>query len=576
VLSLKTFCNINKESEEMDFLIIKNKYNQVAMHHSFVTSFKEVEREGVYIKKLGHLDYIISEEPHKTLLEFGDVFDVRSSGTGRKKGTYYTITIKNDFIIVEADPFGYFPVFYAEIKDLLVVSSSFETILSYMESKNEDPVFYQQMAFFFTPIGKTTAVKGISRLEYGSILEIGHEGFKHKKIRLFSDFLTSSPESFKRSIHDVVDCFIANTSYYLEENNAIALTGGYDGRSIVACAHHFNKAIHAFSYGKRGSADVEVPIKIADKLGIDYQFIHLDDEYLKNAYRESVIDYIIKTGGLNGFQYPQSVFHIRVIAQNYSSIVTGYVGSEVIRSPKEPDDEIVSPVIFHFMTGNLDKAKSWITDRMWRLKSIQLLESDYHPNDTLSLVYDLQQSLPAELSANQRLFTYMYENCFMNLFGAWIYNGMHYAKVRIPFLDTDFFDLVSKTKVSAFYLNFPENNMRKRLQSCSFYAYLFDRAWPELGRIPISKGYSPHQLITPLGSLSVALAYVRSRNFKDPNGLDKLGSISGALSYIELLKKNNVFTWDLLDSISETVHGDSYSRSHGFMALSRLETKRRF
>lgn len=560
----------------MDFLIIQKRHNQVALRHSFVDSFKDIEREGIYIKKLGHLDYVVTTKPQQTVLEFGDVIEIHNSSTGRKKGIYYTIAINNDCIIVEADTFGFLPVFYAEINDLFVVSSSFKMILGFMELKNEDPEFYHQMAFFFTPIGGTTAVKGVSRLEYGANLEIGAEGVNQKKIRGYSDFLTSIPKSFKESIYDVVDCFIANSKHYLEDDNAIALTGGYDGRSIVACAHHFNKRIHAFSYGKRGSLDVEVPILIADKLAIDYRLLQLGEDYLENYYEDCVHEYITRSGGLNGFLYPQSLYYVKELSKEYGNIATGYVGSEIIRSSKEPDCEVVPPVVFHYLSGDVVKAKQWIASMIPRLTQIQLLNGRHHPDDTLQLIDSLQKAQPNDLTANQKLFTYLYEHCFMNLFGTWVHNGMYYAKIRVPFLDSDYFNLVSKTKVSAFYLDFPERDMRKRLKSCSYYAYLYDRTWPELGKIPISKGYTPKQLIRPLGSISVALAYAKAKRTEDPNGLDKLSSVSGALKHIDKLKQDNSDNKDLLDSIWEFVHGDSYSRSHGFMALSKIETERMF
>lgn len=559
----------------MDFLIIVETRDIGKIDFNTVLDIGTIDKPGIHYTKFAHLAYHYNHDQTGKRLIFGDVIGGKSSKVGECKGIYYSVQLSSNKIVVQADRFGILPVFYSIKGGRVIVSSDYKVVYNMLDEHIIDDQFYIQMASFYTPIGKSTTHLEINRLEFGLILEISIDGIKTIKTRSFCDYLSSNPISFKDGIKDVVDCFIANSRCYFEDSNAIALTGGYDGRSIVACAHHFNQKFYTFSYGKRGSLDVEVPLEIAEKLGIDYRFLHLDDEYVRNEYCDCAMEYIRRSGGLNGFLYPQSLYYVKVLSSDFSNIITGYVGSEIIRSSKEPDCEVVPPVVFYYLSGEIEKAHQWLLDRAHNLKQIQLLPENYCPDDTLNIIDGWCKTLPNGLTANHKLFTYLYECCFMNLFGTWVHNGMRYAKIRVPFLDIDFFSQISKTQVSAFYLDFPEKNMRKRLKSCSFYTYLYNQAWPELGRIPISKGYSPNQLIRPFSSLSIALAYAKARRMKDPNGLDKLGSVSGAIAFLDDLNNDYGVDRDLLDSIRKNVLGDSYNRSHGFMALTKFVARKK-
>ncbi|MFA6725339.1 MAG: hypothetical protein WCS13_01355 [Candidatus Cloacimonadaceae bacterium] len=548
----------------MNFLIIKDK-DIVNINVSYIDNLSIINDPGIYILKLSHINYIESNNDNFKIIKFGDILNY-------DKGLYYTIKQNYNYIEIYSDIFNYLPIYYAEKDNKIIVSSSYKEISRLINSFEYNKRYYVYLTLFYTPINDITLNKYIHRLSFGSSLIIKDNGIEIKKKYRFYDYFSKQPLSYKKdNINSVVDSFIDNIKYYYDDENAISLTGGYDGRSIVSCAHYYNKDFHTFSYGKKGSLDVEIPMYIANKLGIEYELIELDGDYLLNSYQINVDEYIYRSGGLNGFLYPQSLFYVKKLSNYCKNIMTGYVGSEIIRSFKEYDCEILSPIIYYILLNNNKKLDEWINLRYQEWNDLNLITSQTMIAESINDIKDYFNELPSDLTQYQKLLTFLYENLFINLFGTWVYNGMHYARIRVPFIDPEFFSLISKTKVSAYYMKFPENNLRKRLNSCKFYSYLYRKTWPQLGKIPITKGYTPEDLITPFGFIRVALAYRNAKNFKDPNGLDKLSTVTGALNYINNLENLSSISNEEANILRATIKSDAYSRTYGFLALSKIK-----
>jgi len=553
----------------MDFIIIINNndmnINNMNIKVNYVNKLSNYNDSGIYILKLSHAKYIDIVNNSSRIIQFGDIIDKS------KKGLFYTIKINSISIEINSDIFGYLPIFYSIYDNKIIVSSDFEQISSMVNQLEYNEKYYPQLTLFYTPLGNSTINKLIHRLTFGSLLIIKNHKIEIKNQYRFYGYFENKPLSYKENIDSVVDSFIDNIKYYYDDENAISLTGGYDGRSIVSCAHYYKKNFHTFSYGKRGSLDVEIPTYIANKLGIKYELIELDKDYLLNRYQINVDEYIYRSGGLNGFLYPQSLFYVKKLSSSCKNIITGYVGSEIIRNFKQYDCEILSPIIYYILLNNNKKINEWINLRYREWKELNLITSKTMIVESINDIKDYFNELPSDLTQYQKLLTFLYENLFINLFGTWVYNGMHYARIRVPFIDPEFFSLISKTKVSAYYMKFPENNLRKRLNSCKFYSYLYRKTWPQLSKIPITKGYTPEDLITPLGFIRVAVAYRKAKNFNDPNGLDKLSTVTGALNYIDNLENLNYIGSEEANILRATIKSDAYSRTYGFLALSKIK-----
>jgi len=57
---------------------------------------------------------------------------------------------------------------------------------------------------------------------------------------------------------------------------------------------------------------------------------------------------------------------------------------------------------------------------------------------------------------------------------------MHYAKMRVPFLDMDFFETIVQTEVSQFYRSFLETSMLKRIKGQRLYPAIINKTFSKL------------------------------------------------------------------------------------------------
>ena len=69
------------------------------------------------------------------------------------------------------------------------------------------------------------------------------------------------------------------------DHTAIALTGGFDSRSVVALLGEDLINYQFYSYGIKGSWDLDIPKEIAKKLSLQYSSILLDESYEKEFSR---------------------------------------------------------------------------------------------------------------------------------------------------------------------------------------------------------------------------------------------------------------------------------------------------
>jgi len=558
----------------MDFIVKIKLDSTYKFKYSFCEEIKKVsvDLNNVYIEKLSHLDYVVDSNDIRTQIAIGDVIatDNSSSDLSKTKGIFYLLTFWNNSkgLSIECDEHSLLPLYYSKHDDYILVSSSFIILASNLAKKTYNSDFYAELAILYSQIDGSTFYKEIIRLEYGQIIDISQD-FKVVRKKRFFDSFTKSPQSFNSSIEKISNAFIKTSKLYFNEPCAISLTGGFDGRTLTACAHFHHVEFTNFSYGKKGNGDVDNPLMIAKSLKLSYNLIELDNNYLSNSYQESVNDYLRLSGGFNGFQYPQSQYYVKKLAGENKIIITGYLGSEILSSTKGEDDEVCPKFVLDYLKSGSQNDDIIYTQENVLLE-LGLINDRQAVKEVLIKMRNYFLSLPDDLSLNQKFSTFAFENIYRNTFGTWIYNGMHIAKIRVPFLDHEFFSEISKTEVSQFYRPFLETNPIKRLKGQLLYSKILMKTWPQLNRITSSKGYAPADILTFYGRIKIALGRILKNNkYKEHHGLDKMSTNSGAIQYFE--KENFDKALFNKEEIRILLQKNSISRSICFLSLSKTE-----
>ena len=558
----------------MDFIIKRKKQSgNSKCTFQFVHTLSEIHMEDnvLYIERLNHLDYIEAANDMGLQIAIGDVIDSRNhlKDLSLCKGLYYLLMVrKDDSIEIKTDNHSLLPIYYMEQNEETYVSSSFMALTKYVNNKTENPNFYIDLALFHAPLGDDTYLREIKRLQYGEKI-IWDNDLQIIRIKRFYDYFVENPQSVKESLSRLSDIFIENSQPYLKDSCAVVLTGGFDGRALTGCAHYYNTDFISFSFGRRGNGDVENPLFLANKLGLKYHLVELEEEYVQNHYYQSVKDSLFLSGGLSGFQSPHSLYCVKEMAKHRSIHVVGYLGSEVFANIKKGNDEITSQSVIDSVSDGINK-NNYAYSIYDTLKQLNLVNEIVDIDKALERLHRYIQSLPKNLTQNQKLSVHLFECIVRSTFGVWATNGMHYAKIRLPFVDDTFFSVLATTKLSSFYRAFLDNNLYRRMDGQRLYPEILKKTWPALNTLMSSKGYAPSDITSRIGIYKLMMSKYFSINPYKEKLLDNRSTIAGANHYL----KNDI-NWNngVRNQIYNILGNNLMLNSLVYWALSKKEFK---
>ena len=378
------------------------------------------------------------------------------------------------------------------------------------------------------------SLKEIYRLNYGCCISINNDKLEIKKIRRIYDFFTSKPESYYKALRKITNSFINESKSYFDLRNDISLTSGFDGRTVVAVAKYHGVEFQTFSYGKEIYSDVNIPQKLSKKLNFKYVNLSVDELYIKERHINYVRQYLKYSGGMNGFLYPMPLYSADNKDRGANTIITGYCGSELLRNP-----HFGGAVTSQFIIDYLRFSKNKFFEN---LKNYSIFKNDClkYDEENINILYNkidaFFSNLPSELSLNQQIAVFEFEETQPKIFGTWVYAGMHYQRIRVPFMDPQFFSKIAKAKVSQFYRKFMEQNPLKWYIGQRFYSEIIKKTWSDIGKIISGKGYSPEDLITFKGKFRLIKGYIQKERKKGKANYDNLSLISGLEYYINTNK----------------------------------------
>ena len=479
-------------------------------------------------------------------------------------------------VYVTSSAFGLLPIYYH--KDYSIISSSVE-----LARKNSDTEFtinkkwtISQLLFNYQ-FGNDTLYNEIYLLSAFTYFKI--EGDKTSGIKYFdvANSFLEKPISWKKAINSLSNLFIKTSELYIpQEKSVISFTGGFDGRTLVSVATHFNKNFETFSYGKIENDDVHIPLKNSKELGLPHFWLDLDKMYSKEHYIESSIEYIKNTNGANGFLYAQVDYSAKKVSEKSPVLVSGVCGSELFRAAHSSGAVTSKALLNLFQLESIEEyRKSIINSGVFKY-----IEKESHSNEIEDLIqesWNYKLSLPGKLTKNQKLYVFVYEEIFRKFFGDWVIAQMKYVKVRTPFIDFDFFKAIVETELSGAYSDFLTENPLKRFKGQVFYADVIKKTNKRIYKMKTGKGYAPKIIREPILRPLLLIPFLRKRLHRKiiSTNLDNLGIISGIEKYKEALMKlkdNNQFNKEklLFDLNNLTPYTSEVERDNLLMSISLL------
>ena len=449
------------------------------------------------------------------------------------KGFFYGVLFdpQNGSIIFFNSMFGILPLFFFNDGKIISISNNPGLL---QKNSNVEPVvnrqFVLEQMLFNYPLFDSTPFTGINQVPSNSYLEIKDNKCNIRKHTHIDNFFSSDPIPWRNSKKNIADLFIQNIRDYFPDNAfQISFTSGFDGRTIVACAKHFDRNFSTYSFGADWNTDVTLPQKDARNLGISFSPLLLNNpNYIENEFWETGKKLVDSTGAMGNMVYTHFLYAAIKAGQNSEPLVNGFFGSELFRA-LHLTGAMTSPELVAFFRNpagdswieGIRQSPKWkfLVKGMFKNELEETIESlkTFHNNYKLSTI-----------SRNQFFYIFVLEEIFRKFFGPLITAQMYYRDVYSPFLDFSFIKELLKTELAGANNPFFTHNPLMRIRGQIVYAEILKRTNHYLYYNTTGKGYRPADVLEPYRRGLILIPFISKRlkrRLKKEN-LDNLGLIS--------------------------------------------------
>jgi hypothetical protein len=258
------------------------------------------------------------------------------------KGAYSILVYDHEMnsLSIITDPLNVRYVLFKEYNGFWLISTSLDAIIAYMKEQGTEPELnwkslIQHYLFDFI-LDDETFIEGVNIVPPATIITLDINGIKTEKYwDIFKEVIVEKPIYSSRESSKLINSYLKeHIKNYIDspENTSIALTGGYDSRTLTALLGKEAVKYSFFSYGYGQSWDMSIPKKIAKKLGLNFRSYLLDQDFEKNFDQNVTLSLSLSQGTA---LFTQA--NIPYIYQNFfktkTSIFTGLFGSELIKFP---------------------------------------------------------------------------------------------------------------------------------------------------------------------------------------------------------------------------------------------------
>jgi len=482
-------------------------------------------------------------------------------------------------VTVGSSMFSIFPIYYCVHNDRVTLSGNVFELGQHTGLSTVSPSFVAESLLFNYPLHNRSLIDGISLLPSNSVMTVGADGLRISKHTAIETWFTNNPEPWRKGLPRMAETFLETSlKYFPEEHYAASLTGGFDGRTLVAAGLYHHRDFSCYCIGSGSSDDLLTAAQVAEGSGLKFTPVVTDEKYVSEQSLDSGLRFISGSSGVATFSRAHYIFAASQLAAETRYIITGNFGSEILRAVHNPG-VMISPALYDvFVSRNPDEAiEKLMGNRMAGLLGEELLHS-VRPGLRESV-----EALPcfdsnhSNRSRNQQFYIFVFEELFRKYFGSEIVNQAPYVSNRTPFLDPLFVRELLGTGLAGTHSDFFENNPLKRFKGQALYATIIRQAAPILGHFPTVKGYSPDDLLSLPGNLRIAVSRMRKKKKLSGAHADPLGVMAAWANnssfYGELNVNGSIFDNRAITSLKGGLFTDEKARLFSLLYCIHLLNK---
>ncbi len=370
------------------------------------------------------------------------------------------------------------PVYYFIDNDEII----FSTELSLFVKLLKEPVFNEKWMynylFFSFAVGETTFLKNVSKLQPASVLKCDLVNNQFNIFEYVPIFTVKEPLlEGHEALEYASEIFAKQLPKYYPESSQIAcaLTGGWDGRTVLSLAPDHSK-VTAYTYGGPGCYDIEEAKKTAKALNIHHQEINFDDNYLKDLPCDT-FETVYLSSGSQGILRATLLHVFKTLSEkyNFDLALSGILLDGLFRGHGG------YPGVISYELNNLFKTGKLQFDKQWK----EIFEGNYKnfQEEIQNRLNLFKESYGEFTSSKFHLHYEVYMSGPGHFSGEWkIANN--YLTQRVPAWDNEITKLAYSIKESKLtFSQFNSPNFGSR-ESMVLQSYIINKLSPKFANIP--------------------------------------------------------------------------------------------
>jgi asparagine synthetase B (glutamine-hydrolysing) len=483
--------------------VTNDKLNITCIFEGFVTVARE-EKEVIdksfnlhLVEEKEYLPFLFKLHGEAITEKISGCFNIFIYDSGNKKAMLFN------------DRLGMLPLYYFVSSGYTVFASRIESLLNsgLIDKIEFDKVTILEHLVFNYPLSDFSFVKNIKTLPNATVIDFHSPELSLKrywKVKNLFGYDPLKPGSSIPVINEALRNVLINRIKDYHRDFNLSLSGGWDGRLVLSyLIKEYKERVNLYSFGAVHSADITIPMFIAESEGLKHTPVILDDEYLKNWFLTSAINTILSSNGVRSYKRAHYLYAMKLISGISGEVISGNFGDEIFKIAEIKPSEVISSNLVNLIqsrfTLNLMKEiNSLKTVLTGEDQNLMKLSDEFHYR--LSLLKDEhcagQNMNESYFSINTTIVARKYFGYEMNSYNDLVNN---YS----PFHDYCFIKDFSRTRYCSIYHPFNSGDIRKKFASSLLYAKLIRANAESLLQYDSTRNYAIRDLFTTRGKVRI-------------------------------------------------------------------------
>lgn len=473
-----------------------------------------------------------------------DIIDLLNTHTfdyDQCKGNFTLFVYNKESQVLEiyTDHFALRPMYFG-VKDSSVFISNNLNILKSVDNTIDETTIFEKILFTY-PITNQTYLKRFKLLEPGKHYHLVNSSIKEACLFNLQELIfNNTTQNFKYSKFNEIFNFNVRQRAKLDKKPLVTLTGGFDGRTVVASMKEQNIDFHSFSFGRKGGENTEIPLKFCASLNISYEPVYLNEDYERNYSRYAHMA-IEQSDGLSPFERANYSYAYTRLRDSSPILLSGLIGGEILG-------------ILYLKTDYFNKTYyDWIYDNK-QINFIKTLEQknikqfvadnviDKIENELIERIQKRKDLIKNIKKQKDGYLFYLYDLIslgFRRFYGGQMHQERSNYENLLPFFDLDILEYLFSTNFIKRYKHSFSNNKIYKFLSRKPQSKLIQYNYPLLAQKKVDRGFPPKYLLNPLFyPLAYYLFKQRQKNLK---GEEFISNQWSEIFYKTLLNEKNNF-----------------------------------